>query len=801
MPEKLLSNIRVVDLAGEPASMASRILADLGADVIKVEPPAGDPLRGALPLGKSAAGTPVSLRFEAWNAGKRSLACETDDPRLTALLAETDIVIDTPGFPGVVEVDPSVAPEAVWVHVTPFGALGPHAGWRATDLGVMAASGNMSATGYPDRAPSRCSEPTGYAHTGPEAAMAALVGLASGRPQQIDLSMQETVMVANMGGVSGFKRTGERGQRRGAQMGRSKEIWRTKDGFVAFGLRGGPARVHTNTLTTKLLTEAGLVTPAWSERDFTKFNPNETSDEEFRALEEPLAKFMEQHTMDELFAIAVEHNWMLAPANSPREAYASPQLQARNFFESLGHYTGFPRRFALARSVDGEVAPIAAETTAPELPAVDAGAPAWRERATRPAPLARPEHGKGALAGVRLVEFGSGAAGPIAARYFCEQGATVVKIESHSRPDFLRIYALGPDNPFGYEGSTLFNALNVNKKSITLNLKDPAGIEVARRIIFWADAVLENFAPKAMRGFGLDYDSLSKEKPDLVMVSSCMNGQTGPQRNYPGFGTQGSALSGFNFLTGWPDREPMGPAGTITDSLSPRFSAAAIASALFYKQRTGHGAYVDVSQVECGLYTLAPWLLDYSVNGEISMRMGNRTPRTAPHGAFPTAGDDRWVAIAVWSDEEWARLADAMGLDSSARERFAGLEARKAEEDDLEAIVSAWTRRRSQQEVEETLQAVGIEAVAVKDFGDLHEDPQLLARDHFVTLPHAVCGEWLFERNGFRLDNAPSGYETPCPILGEHTEEVLRDLLELPEEQVRALLESDGVETELLLRK
>ena len=148
-----------------------------------------------------------------------------------------------------------------------------------------------------------------------------------------------------------------------------------------------------------------------------------------------------------------------------------------------------------------------------------------------------------ALAGVRVVEFGSGAAGPIVTRYLAEQGATVIKIESLSRPDFLRIYALGPDNPHGYEGSTLFNVLNVNKKSITLNLKEPSGLEVARRIIHWADAVLENFAPKAMRGFGLDYESMAAEKPDLVMVSSCMNGQTGPQRNYPGFGTQGSALS------------------------------------------------------------------------------------------------------------------------------------------------------------------------------------------------------------------------------------------------------------------
>ncbi|MGE4650163.1 MAG: CoA transferase [Myxococcota bacterium] len=795
MSEKLLHGVRVADLAGEPAAMTGRILADLGADVIKIEPPGGDPLRSALPLGRDARGGASSLRFEAWNAGKRALACEAGDPRLADLLAQADIVLATPGFPGVLEVDPGLAPESVWVNVTPFGQLGPHAHWRASDLGVMAASGNMFATGYPDRAPSRCSEPSGYAHTGPETVVAALIGLASGRPQRIDLSMQETVSLANMGGGSGFKRTGNRGERHGARMGRSQEIWRTQDGFVAFGLRGGPARVHTNQFTATLLEEAGIHAPAWSERDWTKFNPNQISDEEFRALEAPLASFMGRHTMAELFEIAIEHSWMLAPANSPREIHDSPQLASRGFFEPLHHFERFPRRFAVVRSADAEVVPMCAESAAPLLPADASAQVAWRDRSADPVALADARQGPMALAGVRVVEFGSGAAGPVVTRYLAEQGATVIKIESLSRPDFLRIYALGPDNPHGYEGSTLFNVLNVNKKSITLNLKEPSGLEVARRIIHWADAVLENFAPKAMRGFGLDYESMAAEKPDLVMVSSCMNGQTGPQRNYPGFGTQGSALSGFNFLTGWPDREPMGPAGTITDSLSPRFAAASILAGLLYRRRTGRGVYVDVSQVECGLYSLSPWLLDYSENERISMRMGNRSIRTAPHGAFPCQGEDRWVALSVWSDAEWLELAAAMGLDAANRERFGKGEARLADEDALEALISEWTSQQTREQVEEILQARGLEAVAVKDFGDLNEDPQLAAREHLVTLPHPVCGEWLFERNGFRLQGSPSGYTKACPVLGEHTEEILRDVLRLSEVEVAAFLASEGVET------
>src|ERR1700691_2160136 len=233
------------------------------------------------------------------------------------------------------------------------------------------------------------------------------------------------------------------------------------------------------------------------------------------------------------------------------------------------------------------------------------------------------------------MECGTGAAGPIAIRYFAEHGATVIRIESRSRPDFLRTYGLGPGNPCGLEGSDMFDTLNVGKFGLTLNLKHPEGVGLARRLIDWADAVAENFAPRAMRGFGLDYASLAADKPDLVMISSCLQGQTGPQKDYPGFGGQGSALGGYNTLTGWPDREPIGPYGTITDSLAPRFVATALAAGLLYKRRTGKGVYLDVSQAESAVYSLSPWIADFSANNNIRIRQGNRSSRFSPHGVYP----------------------------------------------------------------------------------------------------------------------------------------------------------------------
>ncbi len=767
--------------------MTGRILADLGADVLRVEPVAGDPLRQALPLAGARRDPDASLRFAAWNAGKRGLACAPDDPRLAAALAGAQIVIDTPGWPGVHELDPARAPQAVWVRVTPFGLAGPRARWRASDLGVMAASGNMYCTGFADRAPVRCSEPTGYAHTGPDAAFAALTALASGRPQIVDLSMQETAMVANMGGTLAFPKTGDRGRRGGANVGRSREIWRCKDGYVSFGLRGGAARVPTLELMTRLLVEDGVATPAWTERDWAKFNPNATSDAEFRALEEPLERYFSRHGMGELFAIACETNMMLASANSPKEMYESPQLASRSFFGPLGELAGFPTRFALVESPKDEVAPLDARAPAPALEdARRAPAPEWT-------PLAPPRSSqRGAWEGARIVEFGSGAAGPIATRYFAEHGATVVKVESRSRPDFLRVYALGPGNPHGLEGSALFNTMNVGKRSVALNLKHEDGVAVAKRLIFWADGVLENFAPKAMRGFGLDYETLAQERPDLVMVSSCLNGQTGPHKDYPGFGGQGSALSGMNFLTGWPDREPLGPYGTITDSLSPRFGATALAAGILYRRRTGKGVHLDVSQVETALYTLSAWLLDYAVNGNTETRMGNRSLRAAPHGAFACRGVDRWVAIAIWSDAEWARFAEIAGVRDAS---LATLGARLGRVDEVEEIVSRFTHERSREEVCEQLQAAGIEAVPVADFGDLHEDPQLEARAHFAALSHPVLGETLYERNGFRLSAAESGYRDATPVLGQHNDLVLRELLGLSAAECERLVASGAVET------
>src|SRR5256712_3955230 len=317
------------------------------------------------------------------------------------------------------------------------------------------------------------------------------------------------------------------------------------------------------------------------------------------------------------------------------------------------------------------------------------------------------------FAGTIILEFGGGAARPVATRYFADHGATVIRVESRQRPDFLRTLRLTPDSPGGLDGAHHFAVLNANKLSVALDLSRAEGVAVARRLALWADAVAENFAPGAMAKWGLDYAALVRERPDLVLISTCLNGQTGPERPYPGFGGQGSALAGFNHLTGWPDREPVGPFGTITDSLSPRFAALLLASALLQRHRTGQGQHIDLAQVEGGIVCLTEAMITYAVNGEILGRMGNRSRHEAPHGVFPCAGKDRWVAIVVHDDEDWRRLVRAMREPESAADKgLATTAGRLAHVDELERRLAEWTSPRRAADVAEALQAAGVEAGA-----------------------------------------------------------------------------------------
>jgi benzylsuccinate CoA-transferase BbsF subunit len=389
--------------------------------------------------------------------------------------------------------------------------------------------------------------------------------------------------------------------------------------------------------------------------------------------------------------------------------------------------------------------------------------------------------------GVKIADFAWIGVGPITVKYLADHGATVVHIESGTRPDSLRLGQPAMGGVPGINNSQFFANFNSSKYSLSLDLSKPEARETARRLVQWADIVAESYTPKAMRNWGLDYESLRKIKPDIIMVSTCQQGQTGPHALFAGAGNTGASMSGFSAATGWPDRGPTPVAGPYTDFISPRFLAAAVVGALDYRRRAGKGQYIDQAQIEAGVQFSAVSVLDYTVNARIAGRHGNRSPNHAPHGVYPCAGDDRWCAIAVGSDAEWRSLREAMGDPSWALDqRFDTFPSRKEAEEELDRRISEWTPSFGPEELQDLLQAKGVPAGVVGTTEDLFNDPQLQHRGHFRTLNHTHMGPVPYDGPSFRLSKTPdTQFAAPC--LGEHNELVLKEFLGMTDEEVVAL--------------
>jgi crotonobetainyl-CoA:carnitine CoA-transferase CaiB-like acyl-CoA transferase len=392
------------------------------------------------------------------------------------------------------------------------------------------------------------------------------------------------------------------------------------------------------------------------------------------------------------------------------------------------------------------------------------------------------------LADVKVVDLMWVVAGPAATRVLADYGATIVRVESARRPDACRTLAPFLTLPPDPENSVLFHNMNAGKLMLALDLATPEGRAVALDLVRWADVVAESFSPKAMHAWGLDYESLRAVKPDLIMLSTCLMGQSGPLASLAGFGNLAAAITGFTHLCGWPDRPPAGPFGAYTDYIVPRYNAAVVLAALDHRRRTGEGQFIDLAQAEAALHFLAPAALDYTVNGRVQAACGTRDPEAAPHGVYPAAGDDRWIAIAVHDDAQFAALCDVIECPDLATDpRFATRAARLTHQDALDAHVTAWARQRDAHDAERALQARGVPASAVQNSRDLLADPQLAERGHFVRLTHPTHGTTTVEGSRFRLSRTPARMESAAPTLGRDTQYVLRTLLGYSEERIAQL--------------
>ena len=784
----MLKPYRVLDLTSGRADLGPLILAGLGADVVKVEPPGGSAARSD------------AFMFAAYNRGKKSVTLDlqspTDRREFLSLAAGADFLFEDAG-PGVMaarglgwEQLRAANPRLVYVAVSPFGQDGPYSHHLATDLTLAAMGGMMALNGDPDRAPVRVSVPQTWRHAAAESAVAALVAHhlreRTGEGRFVDLSVQAAVFWTGLQAMIAAAIQGKDIQRAGTdlQLGAITLplIYPCRDGEVVM-IGNGPTLVPV----VPWMVEDGIVPASWLDgEEWASYDvkvlqgqPLTFSYEEVVAR---LADWTRQYTKQHLLEHGLANNVTIAPVTTLPELLDFEQLRVRNYWRDLEVLDGAALR-APGPFVNAPLFPV---NFGPAVrpPGADAEAVLEKERSPRPSSPLRPGL---PFEGLKVADFSWIGVGPITGKYLADHGAEVVRIETASPPDRLRVAGPFKDGVFGPNRSQFFGAFNTSKRSIALNLKTPEAQEIGRKLIEWADVVLESFTPGTMAGFGLGYEDALQLNPSVIYASTCLMGQDGPAAALAGYGYHAAAICGFYEVTGWPDRSPSGPFTAYTDTIAPRFLAASVMAAIDHRARTGEGQYIEQSQMEASLHFLAPEILRYQADGAVPHRVGNDDPAMAPHGAYPAAGTDEWLAIAVETDVQWEALRDLIGEQWAREPAYRTAAGRIAARAAIDARLSRWTAGQDMHEAMARLQAAGVPAGAVQRSSDHQADPQLAHRRFFHPLEHAEMGTVPYEGHQFIINGYDSGPRSPSPCLGEHSMEVLLEVLGLDPDEVARL--------------
>ncbi|MBW2370383.1 MAG: CoA transferase [Deltaproteobacteria bacterium] len=390
------------------------------------------------------------------------------------------------------------------------------------------------------------------------------------------------------------------------------------------------------------------------------------------------------------------------------------------------------------------------------------------------------------LDGIRFADFTWVQAGPWVGRYFANYGAEVIRVESATRLDWSRYVPGGAAVVDGkIQRGALFTNFNCDKLCITLNLKNPKGIEVARRLISVSDVVCDNFSAGSMEKFGLGYDELVKVKPDIIMLSMPAFGSSGPRKDFAAYGNGLQAAMGLDFISGQPGRALGIPTALPDMGHNPTHATVAILAALRYRHLTGKGQYIDLAQLESSLGWMETTVLDYTVNGRIGKAQGNRRPDAAPHGVYRCRGDDRWVAIAVFTEAQWKAFCEVIGSPSWSRQtRFSTLSERKENEAELDRLIEEWTHEMRAWEVMKKMQAKGLAAGVVETGEDLlTRDEQFRAKKYYIELDHPD-GKAYCENAVIGFSDTPGSVRRAAPIMGQDNEDVFKEILGMSEEEI-----------------
>lgn len=804
----MLSPYRVLDLCDERGHLAGMLLAQLGADVVAIEAPNGQGARRLAPFANDEPDQETSLVHWAYNRGKRSVVVNPGGPEFDALVASADIVIES----GAVALDLGLLradhPGLITVSISGYGSDGPKSDWAAVDLTVAAASGTLALTGDRDRPPVRLSLPQTWHFGALDAMTGALFALwernRSGRGQHVDVSAQESFISANQFQTM-YALCGQQGGERlagGMQLGPIvlQFLRPCLDGYVTAGFLFGPIFGPYSTRLFEWIHAEGGCDRSWVEQNWIDFGLLVSQDPAAnRLLEEGsiiVDEFMATKTKAELLEAAMERRLLLGPALTTSELLDLDHSVEREFWDTVNGLR-YPGRFAnsgVPLTTLGR-APHVGEHTAEVLDELSTVAGSTTKGVAPVAPLAATsEQDDLPLAGVKVLDFAWALAGPATTRLLADHGATVIRVESQAMPDAMR--GAGPflDTDGGPEDSLQWHSANASKMGFAANLKVPESRSVMMDLVGWADIVIESFAAGKLASLGYGYEDLVKVNPDLIMLSSCLMGQTGSLSSYAGFGTMGAAVAGFYPLAGWPDRAPCGPFGAYSDYMSPRFAASILVSALDHRRRTGVGQYIDYSQMEGAAHLLAVGLLDDQSNDRVATRIGNRDLNMAPHGVYPVDGDDRWIALACADDQQWHSLATVLDRSDFSDLSDWPLSERLGRADELDQLVAAYTATRDGEVLEAALQDLGIAAQRVLRPEDVVVDEALVARQQFQQTPHPIHGMSWVETSAFTLGRTPGRATWAGPTFGQHLWEVLADICGYDEDTAANLIATGAFE-------
>lgn len=777
-----LRHLRIVEIgSAAAASYSARMFADFGADVVKVEPEQGDPLRGAGPL------TPGghSAWFAFLNAGKSSRAI-ADAEALAALLAECDVLIDGRAVDSAscprIDLDALRAknPGLVHIEMSWFGGSGPYEGFAMSDTVCRALAGLSKVTGPEDGPPLMQPDfQTGILAGlwGYIAAMSALMSREAGGGTTLSLSIYESCIAVGEYLMFESFTKGDVMQRIGVNrfwptfpVG----IYETADGWLGV----------TTVTPAQWMAFCDMLGLADMKAD-PRFAMGVDRLQHIAEVEGRFIPKLKEQSAQHWFAEGLKRRIPIVPVPSTADVLASEERRARhavrpvNVGDEHGMMPGSMLRLRGTPPNAGGRVPEIGEAQKERARQVPSPATHGSRKATLP------------LEGVRVVDFSMGWAGPLCTRTLADLGADIIKIESIQYTDWWRgvdrrpAYILGKE----YEKVPRFSMVNRNKRGITLDLSRPQGVALAKRLVETADVVVDNYSVEVLPKLGLGHEVLRKIKPSLVVMSMSAFGNESQFRDCRAYGSTLEQGSGLPSVVGEPDGPPTMQHTAFGDPVGGLNGASAVLTALLHARRTGEGQFIDLSQIECMIPFSAPWMIAHAISGEAPTRYGNRHPDFVPSGCFACSGTNAWLALSVTTDAMWRALCGLIGRDEWAT--FTR-DARRAREDEFCGAIEAWTRTQAADDAMNRLQAAGVAAGVLRSPIEMLQDPQLLARGFIQEVDRAFIGRHPEPSMPIRAGRNAFPIRFAAPTLGQANREVLQGVLGLSDTEIAAL-ERDGI--------